>query len=58
MYAMIEITEQQFSKDIDSIIDNVQKNKQFYVINCVDGKKVMVVPCDESGVPLGIPMGN
>ena len=55
---MIEITEQQFSKDIDSIMDNVQKNKQFYVINCVDGKKVMVVPCDESGVPLGIPMGN
>jgi hypothetical protein len=44
---MIEITQEEFEKNIDEIMENIEKNRQEYLVRMPDGSAVAAVPVDE-----------
>lgn len=44
---MIEITQEEFEKNIDEIMDKIEKERTEYLIRMPDGSAVAAVPVDE-----------
>jgi len=44
---MIEITQDEFEKNFDAYMDQVENNKELFLIRMPDGRATVMMPADE-----------